>query len=38
MLQCCGVPAPVIPILTNPLLWLLAATAIVSVVGGKKKK
>ena len=41
MLQCGGCSAaPIIPILTNPVVWLMALAAITTVVGkvgGKKK-
>ena len=41
MLQCCGQVAPIVPILTNPLTWLLALAAVSTVVSkatGSKKK
>ena len=39
MLQCGGCSvAPVIPILTNPVVWLMALAAITTVVTGRGKK
>lgn len=41
MLQCCGAPAPIVPILVNPVTWLVvaaAASAIYAKATGRQKK
>ena len=38
MLQCCGQAGQVIPILTNPLVWVIALAAVTAVVSKKKEK